>query len=85
MDKDISVSVAERPTLREIKTYIDNLKLSTKDIKILVNEIKDLMNDPNYEEEEEEEIEEVSNKDLRNLIEEKIEVKQTKDGFFYLN
>jgi len=75
MDKDIS----------EIKTYIDNLKLSTKDIKILVNEIKDLMNDPNYEEEEEEEIEEVSNKDLRNLIEEKIEVKQTKDGFFYLN
>ena len=75
MDKDIS----------EIKTYIDNLKLSTKDIKILVNEIKDLMNDPNYEEETEEEIEEVSNKDLRNLIEEKIEVKQTKDGFFYLN
>jgi len=75
MDSDIS----------EIKKYLVNLKLSTKDLKKLTREVKELLNDPTYvSETDEEEEEEVSQRDINKLIDEKIEVR-VKDGFYYLD
>ena len=70
--------------ISEIKRYLVNLKVSTKDLKKLTREVKDLLNDPTYVSETDEEEEEVSQKDINKLIEEKIEVR-LKDGFYYLH
>jgi len=70
--------------ISEIKRYLVNLKVSTKDLKKLTREVKDLLNDPTYVSETDEEEEEVSQKDINKLIDEKIEVR-VKDGFYYLH
>lgn len=69
--------------LSEIKTYLDTLKVSTKDLKKLTEEVKEILKDPTYSSESEEE-EEVSQRDINKLIDEKIDVR-VKDGFYYLN
>jgi len=69
--------------LSEIKTYLDNLKVSTKDLKKLTEELKEILKDPTYSSESEEE-EEVSQRDINKLLDEKIDVR-VKDGFYYLN
>ena len=68
--------------LSEIKTYLDNLKVSTKDLKKLTEELKEILKDPTYSSESEEE--EVSQRDINKLLDEKIDVR-VKDGFYYLN
>ena len=70
--------------ISEIKRYLVNLKVSTKDLKKLTREVKDLLNDPTYVSETDEEEEEVSQKDINKLIDEKIEGR-VKDGFYYLH
>tara|TARA_A100001391_G_scaffold196395_2_gene174917 strand:+ start:21 stop:287 length:267 start_codon:yes stop_codon:yes gene_type:complete len=71
--------------LEEIKKDLLNIKLSTTELRQLIREVKEKIIDPDYESESEsdEEEEEVSNRDIENLKEEKIEVGE-KDGFYFL-
>ena len=70
--------------LEEIKKDLLNIKLSTTELRQLIREVKEKIIDPDYESEtSDEEEEEVSNRDIENLKEEKIEVGE-KDGFYFL-
>ena len=70
--------------LEDIKNDLLNLKISTKELRELIREVKEKVIDPDYESEtSDEEEEEVSNKDINSLKEEKIEVGE-KDGFYFL-